>query len=605
MADPKTSTIEQSGPKELRLFGTATSRGIATGRIVRLFGTGHQFVHRKIDAADIPTEKDRFRSALNIATNQLNTLIDGKNGLPEIASEILHTHLLVLEDPHFADDVETEISNRLVTAQWAVRMVCERLADRLERSEDVSLKERMVDIEDISGRILNLMSDEIEQLSDKLNDAIIAASYIRPSTLAEFVQQRPLGIITEHGGWTSHAFIMAREMGIPAVTGLKDILRTVADGDCVMVDGFTGSVIVNPTTESMDMRVPFDQQRRAVARSRQLSHGSPKTLDGREIVIRANAENLDSVRGLSACGASGIGLVRSEYLFAGRRPNFPAEEDQIKAYRAMIDAASPNIVRFRTFDQNVESPGFQRYKGESNPALGLRAIRVGLLDESVFRTQVRAILRSAGNQRSDIILPLVTGVDEIIKAKEMLAQEYDALLSSGSEAAMPNLGVMIEVPSAVVMIEEILGVADLICIGSNDLVQYLLAVDRENEMVADFYQTLHPAVTRSIHNVLTAAERANVPAMICGEMAGSPFYTPVLLGLGSRELSMNINAMEAVRTVIEGISYDEARELALTIVSAPTAGDAEDKLRAYYSDKWPHLFSSEMLETIHHQNFHQ
>ncbi len=599
----KNPSDRQSGRGEFLLEGTAVSRGVAVGAAIRLFGDKRQYVRKTISQPDVAAELSRFTTSVATARYQLLKLLRSQKELPASAHGILEVHLLMIEQSPLIKDVEGTIEDERVNAEWALSTVTGRYIERQNAVQDENLRERAGDIDDVSERILNALGEGSELPLELLDGSVIFASTIRPSTLVELSRRRPIAIVTEHGGWTSHAFIMAREMRIPAVTGIKDVLHQVDDGAETAVDGYNGQVIIRPSGETVK-RVSgigssvVNPEARTIVTSSVI-----RTLDRREIIIRANADSEQSVECLHSSGALGVGLLRSEYLFAHANGTIAPEEEQISAYEKIIAAAAPNGVRIRTFDLNAEHLSPKTGDQESNPSLGLRAIRLSLAYETHFRSQIRAILRSAHNGNVEILLPMVCGVDEIQRSRELIDREKAALRRDGLPCGDPGIGAMIEVPSAVVMIDEILQNVDFVCLGTNDLVQYLLAVDRDNESVAEFYQTLHPAVTRSIRIVLAAAERENIPAAICGEMAGSPFYAPLLIGYGAREFSMSVDSIPRIRTVIEGISFDEARSLAREIDTAANAKEAENLIRVCYNHKWPHLFPDDFLDLAAEKSF--
>ncbi len=323
-------------------------------------------------------------------------------------------------------------------------------------------------------------------------------------------------------------------------------------------------------------------------------NGKTSTKDGVEIVIRVNTDAPEIYRQARDQGASGVGLYRSEAIF-DRMGSFPSEDEQFAAYTQIAAATGEAGVRIRTFDVGVGQLSGDAKVIERNPSLGLRSIRLSLTDQGYFRTQIRAILRASYGNSIDIVLPMISGVDEIFRLRSIIDEEKYELRAVGLPIGEPLLGAMIEVPSAVLTVNEIAQNVDLLCLGTNDLVQYLLAVDRDNESVADWYQTLHPAVIRSIREVVDAANNANIPLNICGEVAGSPFYTPLLIGLGARELSMNVNSIPNIRNLISGITCGEAAQLVDSISSCSTAAEIEDKLRAHYLENWSELFPSRLL----------
>jgi phosphotransferase system enzyme I (PtsI) len=408
-------------------------------------------------------------------------------------------------------------------------------------------------------------------------------------------ESNPKAIITEHGGWTSHTFILAREINLPAVTGLKGILRRLQTGDEAIIDGFNGEVILNPTPESIKKYkfVETRYQESTFQKSESVKE-SLKTLDNYEITIRANIDLPEGYAKAKQSGAKGIGLYRSEFLF-NQFKGFPSEQEQLKAYRKIATLAGADGVRIRTFDLSVEQLAGENKEREKNPALGLRAIRLVLNYKREFRQQLRALLQASFDQKIDIVLPMISDVSEILQTKRIIEREKDRLRRKGVKTGSPRLGAMIEVPSAVIIADEIAREVDFFCLGTNDLVQYLLAVDRDNEAVADWFRTLHPAVIRSIKTVLSAAAKNSIPTTVCGEMAGSPVYVPILIGLGATELSMNVNSIARVRRTISNIAYEEARAIAENLQNCRTADEVEDQVRERYLEKWSHLFTAEIL----------
>lgn len=594
------STREE--PKERELVGTPVSRGLAVGTAVSLHGSKRQFFRIELPPERLAEEIDRFDRAIDICRKQLTELASENNGLPASARGIFEFHLMLLEQPEFESDIRSLIHESSINAEWAVKRVTEAIVDKLRPASRTGINEKQFDILDVGERILNALGASGDISSLIRPDSIVVASSIRPSTLVEISAFKPRAILTEHGGWTSHAFIMAREMGIPAVTGLRGIRRKIRDGIELLVDGFTGTVVIDPTPETIGAfrlrtaDLPFQNNY-----SNPLT-GDPATVDGRNVTIRANVEHFESANDLRERGASGVGLLRTEYLFGQRIGSLPTEEEQFAAYRRAAERAGNDRIRMRTFDLNADQLSFNVIERENNPSLGLRAIRLSFENEAQFRVQIRAMLRANSDDNVDILLPMISGPSDISRAGRMIEDERTKLLVAGVDAGTPKIGVMVEVPSAVVLIDEILSLVDFVCVGTNDLVQYLLAVDRDNESVAEWYQTLHPAVVRSIRTVLRSAEAVNKPAVLCGEMAGSAFYTPLLIGLGAKEFSMNINAIAAVRTVIAGISFEESAELASLVLDSGDSKVSEAIIKKFHAEKWPHLFHARGSSLAGHEN---
>ncbi len=544
-------------------------------------------------------EIDRLRAAVDLSTVELTHLTSqSTKGSLESASGIFGVHLLILENSSLVPNIEAEIRERHVNAEWAVRTIARAFAERQQAVPDPHLSEKYLDVADVAERLLRALGaegthDEIE------TGAVFVVSEMMPSRLLEIAKGHPAAVISEHGGWTSHSSILARELNLPVVTGVRNIERVVSDGDTVIVDGIHGQIIVRPNTESMT-------HYRALAKGQILAPHLPdadnlplRTIDGHEIMIRANVDLPNIYEVAARCGARGVGLYRSEVILSQFR-GFPSETEQAALYRRIAEAAGGDGVRIRTFDISVEQldPSASR---ERNPSMGLRSIRLSLTDPAHFRTQIRAILRAAHQQNVDIVLPLISGVFEVRRLREIIEEERSDLKNDGIPIGDPRIGAMIEVPSAVMTVNEIVRHVDFLCLGTNDLVQYLLAVDRDNETVADWYQTLHPAVLRAIKEVIAAGNTAGKSVTICGETAGSAFYVPLLIGLGARELSMNVNSIPQIRKLISGITVSEATELVRSIENYETADEIEQALRCHYLTKWPQLFPPGLLSAKYPQ----
>jgi phosphoenolpyruvate-protein phosphotransferase (PTS system enzyme I) len=495
----------------------------------------------------------------------------------------------MLSDPGLKEKIAQTIREEMVNAEWAVKLVSDEYFARFKAIPDEHFRDRVVDLEDVVERILIGLGAGPHFSIRLESGSIIAAKDLRPSTIIELHRQRPAALITEHGGWTSHTFILARELNIPAVTGLKKILRRLNTGDQVVVDGYAGEVIIHPTANTIEK---YQQTRREppAGLGPFPKFSSPvKTLDGRAITLRANADLPDTYDRAKALGAQGIGLFRSEFLF-NRYNGFPSERQQVVAYRRLARACGEDGVKIRTFDIGAGQLLDRNEDRERNPALGLRAIRLGLNNREQLRVQLRSILRASSGFSVDIIIPMVTELGEMRHVRRIMKEESRDLEECGKAFGSPRLGAMIEVPAAVMIVDELLSECDFLCLGTNDLVQYLLAVDRDNENVAGWFRTLHPAVIRAVKEVLDAGKRSGKSIVVCGEMAGSPFYVPILIGLGATELSMNINSLSRIASVISSIAYEEAAELVKEIRGLPTVDEVEETVRARFTERWHHLY---------------
>jgi len=573
---------------ETVIQATAVSRGVAAGRAVCLFGTKRQYFLTHIENSAIDHEIGRFRTAVTTASKQLNDLIKSPDIKAKSSGDIFDAHLMMLEHSTLAADVEAFIRSALVTAEWALRRVAENFSNKQAAVSDANLRDRIADFEDLCDRVLNALDGKAVTLPVITSDSVIVASIIRPSTLIELGRQKPSAIVTEHGGWTSHSFILARELKIPAVTGVKSALKLIRDGTSLSVDGFTGALTIDPSSETLEQI----KSHTFVAEPIKFDAASTRstTIDGREIILRANIDLVDPAPLLAQTAAKGVGLLRSEYLFQDVSVGYPSEDAQFEAYKLSASNCGPEGVRIRTFDLQVDQVNHPAEIREMNPALGLRGLRLSLADRPHFREQIRAILRAGAYGNVSMVLPMVSGVADLSTVREMIADETAALAAQGTPVPPMPLGAMIEMPSAVLTVDDIAKHADFLCLGTNDLVQYLLSADRDNESVAHNYQTLHPSVVRSISMVFRAADLQGKSTVVCGEMAGSPFYLPLLIGLGAREFSMNPDSLGAIRQVIGRISFDECRELARKASVLETADAIEAYMNDFYRRNWPHVF---------------
>ena len=581
---------------EIILEARAVSRGIAVGKIVCLHGRKRQFYRINLENSQIEAEILRFRSAIELARRQLKNINAQKSEIVAGSkTSIFDAHLLILEDKSLLSKIENLVRTDKINAEWAVKIVADDFITVYKSIAAGYLRERFVDIEDVMERLLNALGGSESSIIRLEKNSIIVALEVKPSTLIELKASRPRAIITERGGWTSHTFILARELNLPAVTGLKGILRRVQTGDEVIVDGFNGKVILYPkTVTARKYKLAAKQSRETDPEIIEQTKSPLKTLDEREITIRANVDLPVGYLKAKQHGAKGIGLYRSESLF-NQYKGFPTEDEQIAAYKTVAKLVGKDGVCIRTFDLNVEQVLEINAEKEQNPALGLRGIRSSLLQREQFRIQLRAILEASAAHKIDIILPMISDVSEILLSKAILDEEKLNLKKREIKFGNPRIGIMIEVPATIFIIEEIAEIVDFLCLGTNDLVQYLLAVDRDNESVADCFRTLHPAVLRSLKKVIDAAEASRIPLVICGEMAGSPVYAAILIGLGASELSMNPNSIARVKKTLSMIAFEEAREITRELLKCKTAEAVERLVSELFIKKWSHLFSPDIL----------
>ncbi|REJ78576.1 MAG: phosphoenolpyruvate--protein phosphotransferase [Acidobacteria bacterium] len=581
---------------EISLQGRSVSRGAVVGTALCLYGGKRQFYKKEIAGEQVDGEVMRFREAVDASKEQLSTIASDGNGDGNQA-RIFETHILFLEDRSLLSQIESMISEQRVNAEWAVRTVIDKYASRYKALTDKHLQEKYIDLEDVGERILSSLGTDSENDLSLDSDTVIIAKELNPSTMIELSKRNPAAVVTENGGWTSHTFILARELDLPAVTGIKQLLRSVENGEKIAVDGYEGRVILRPGKETID-NLKSSKHEGINLGDTELDPGARlETLDGQEITVRANLDLSTDYGPAKKVGAKGIGLYRSEFLF-NRYRGYPSEEEQFKIYSRIASESDDHGVRIRTFDLSINQVSAGLAGREKNPALGLRGIRLSMRFEAEFRIQVRALLKASSANSISVVLPMISDADEIKWARGVISEERERLLSAGVPCGDPAVGVMVEVPAAVFAIERILDASDFVNIGTNDLVQYLLAVDRDNEEVADWFRTVHSSVIGALGKVLQAANRKGVSALVCGEMAGSPLYTPILLGLGARELSMNVNSVPRISALISRLAIEECEEVLKEIEGLSDGPDRDAEIRRIYQNKWAGLFDFSSLLTF-------
>lgn len=580
---------------ETRIQAIAVSRGVGVGHIVEFRDDDKHLVHHTIGPDEVELELQRFRRAVEQCRYQIEALVE-TNGAQrsEELSAIFHVQLAILLDPALLVSVEDFIGQHYCNAEWAVRQAAVAISSRQSQTDGIAFREKRLDVEDVCDRLISTLDGTT--LSDRriFSGAIILAYELRPSTILELQRNEPAALITERGGWTSHSSIVAREFKIPMVSGIAAQEYGLRAGQHAIVDGNAGIAILHPTAGTVQRFAASMVTSGHAAAVPKPSKSGATMLDGTHITLRANADIPESYRSAQGLGAEGIGLFRSESLI--RRPGrIPTEEEQVAAYVEIAQAAGEHGVKIRTFDIGVDRYLPHGGTAEQNPALGLRSIRLSLRENEYFRQQIRAILRAAGAGKVDIVLPMVAGPSELIRASAIIDEERARLADAGLRPGPTGLGAMIEVPSGVLTAPEIARRSDFLSLGTNDLVQYLLAVDRDNYAVADWYQTLHPAVLRAIRSVVESAQAAAIPLVVCGEMAASSFYLPVLVGLGVRELSINVNAISQIRGLLEGISTEMCVKLVREIEPLETADEIESRMSEYYRANWNHLIPHDLF----------
>jgi phosphoenolpyruvate-protein phosphotransferase (PTS system enzyme I) len=555
-----------SAPKEIVLKGIGVSPGVAIGPVFLMFTPDLQFVEREIEADEVPREWARFESALVATRAQIRELqARVEQSLDRADASMFDAHLLVCDDRSFVEDVLRGIRSTRRNAEPVLAEVAERYAAALAKVDDTYLRERAADIRDVTRRIqTNLSGRAPNQLATVQEPCIVLAADLSPSETAAMDRAHVLAFATDQGSTTSHTAIMARALEIPAVVGLHDASIRAAPGDRVLVDGTAGLVILHPTPERIERYGDISRARdTVVAHLATLRDEPARTRDGYEVQLAGNIELPHDVDAVLRHGARGVGLFRTEFLFL-RRTTLPDELEQAQAYEEVARRVAPDPVIIRTLDIGGDKfASALKMPRELNPFLGCRAIRFSLNQPELFRTQLRAILRASAVGNVKLMYPMISHTDELVHATRILDHAKSELAREGVPFDEDmDIGCMIEVPSAALTARELAAHVRFFSIGSNDLIQYTLAVDRVNENIAYLYEPTHPAILRLIRQTIEAAQEHGLWTGVCGEMAGNPIFAPLLVGLGVDELSVSPNLAPMVKGMIRAISYSDAEALA-------------------------------------------
>jgi phosphotransferase system enzyme I (PtsI) len=554
--------------------GDGVSAGVVVGQALKLDSRNRVIL--KIHVSNVAKEIRRYQRAVETSKEQLTAM---KAQLEEkLGSEhgvILDAHLLMLEDRTLNTEILANIRNSKANAEWAVSKVRDRLVSAYESLEDEYFRERHSDIEDVVERILlNLSGDRPFSWEALPGDLILVCRDFNPSNFATMDLRKVRGLVLESGGRNSHTAIISRGLRLPAVMGIRDFLGSVSTGDTLLLNGDDGQVIVNPSEERIEsLRTRIEDFGSVTDSVPAPSGGTTLTADGKRVSLRANTELPHELRAAKKCGAEGIGMFRSEFLYFGHRHGFPDVEEQCSVYRKLAREMSPHPVAIRTLDAGSESVSEgPDLAGQLNPSMGLRGIRFSLHIKEAFRAQIEAILRSSSDGEIEMVLPMISTVEEIWQARAVIDEVRTGLLKSPGIVLKPvPVGVMIEVPAAVLSLEIIAKEIDFFCVGTNDLIQYTLAVDRGNPYVAYLYQPLHPSVLHCLSRIAEVARKANKPARICGEISSNPFFAVLLLGMGFTQLSMNPLSIPTIRRVIQEVPMEASRKIARHALTLATA----------------------------------
>jgi phosphotransferase system enzyme I (PtsI) len=576
--------------QEFIFRGIAVSPGVVHGRACLLSRLEPEIPSYPISSEQVDEEIARFEDAIMATRQQIANLRDQvSQKLSEAEAQIFDAHLLVLEDKALIEETIGELRGSLYNVESCFNRISQRYIDFFSNLEDDYIKERANDIRDVTRRLLrNLAGESQPDLASLSEPGILIAYDLTPSEAALIDKDTVLAIITEHGGATGHAVIMARSMGIPAIVNLAKATSRIPAGCQVLVDGYEGTLVVNPTTDTLfrygEIQVHKDSIRRIFLSELEKP---AETADGQEIILFANIEGAEDVARVSESGAEGIGLFRSEGLYL-RSNDFPSEDEQFEEYVKVVRGMEGRPVIIRTLDLGGDKVLSKAMigLGENNPFMGFRAIRFCLKHKEVFKVQLRALLRASAEGDLKILYPMLSGVSELLDSNQLLEEAKDELRKRGEKFnEKVEVGAMIEIPSAAQVAPELARHSDFFSIGTNDLTQYLLAVDRVNDEVAHLYQPAHPAVVRTIKQIIDAANAAGIPVGVCGEIAGESAYAALLLGLGMRELSITPPNLPEVRYNLRRLELADMEDLATKALECWDPAGVQQLLDTFTKEK--------------------
>jgi phosphotransferase system enzyme I (PtsI) len=580
------------------IHGIGASPGIITGRAFLLERFKVRLPQKRINPSQVDEEVDRFHRAIEMSRDQL---LEVKEKIldPEVRQHtfILDVHLMILDDEMLIQNTVENIRRRKINSEWALDLTLGKLDAAFKAIEDEYLRERRSDLHYVSSRVFrNLMGRKHDDITKIKGKVIVVAHDLSPADTLQMNLNHIAGFITDIGGKVSHTAILARSLGIPAVVGLEVATSLINGGDPLIIDGESGEVVINPTEEISESFI--ERRRRVKLQEREVMKYASlpaETRDGVRIHLQANIEMVEEIPSAKSHGAEGIGLYRTEILYLNRK-DLPKEEEHYQTYRKLVENISPGVATIRTLDIGGDKflPDYST-GNEMNPAMGLRAIRFSIKESDIFKTQLRGILRASVHGKLRVLFPMISGIEEIRKAKAILEEVKKELIRSKIPFDRGiKIGAMIEIPSASVTADILAREVDFFSIGTNDFIQYALAVDRINEHVSYLYEPLHPAILRIVRSVVQSARNAGIPLAICGEMASEPAYVLVLLGLGLEEFSMNPIAIPKVKKVLRMAKAIETRSMTERLFQFSTASEIKRYVRKWMAER----FSEDLVQSI-------
>ncbi len=587
------SSAEKVSSVQIVLHGIGVSPGVVFGPAFLLSSRALQVIEYNIAENEIDLHISRFEDAIIETRKQIKKLQNNLEKLSDIHdASILDAHLMVLDDMTFIEDVVNTVRRDRKNIEFVVNLVSEKYAQVLAAVNDDYLRERVADVKDVARRLMRILSGDFDNaLHDLKHKHIIVSADLAPSETASLRKDMVLGFVTNMGSPTSHTAVMARALEIPAIVALKNVTENVKNGDQILIDGNKGVLIINPDEDQLEKYGKLSEFRKSIERGlANLKLQPARTIDGRKITLCANIEGTSELDSIKEHGADGVGLFRTEYLYLAQNKRV-SEEDQIESYADAANAVFPNHVIIRTFDLGGDKyiPDAHIAK-EANPFLGCRSIRMSLLYPEEFKKQLRAILRASHRKNVKIMYPMISNAQEVVKANELLEEAKGELRRSGvSFDEEIDVGAMIEIPAAALTAEIIAEHVDFFSLGTNDLIQYTVAVDRVNERVAYLYEPTHLAVLRLIQRTIDVGHKNNIWVGICGEMAADPVLTPLLIGMGVDEMSVAPSMVPLIKDAIRSVSYEQCKELAEKAMECKTAVEVLSICRKMLKDVAPEL----------------
>jgi phosphotransferase system enzyme I (PtsI) len=572
----------------------AVAPGIAEGKVLIHLLEEESLPFRDLKEGELDAEVARFEAALIATRGELMALQERLAQSPAAGDAgIFDAHLLVLEDPSLIDEVLKRIRQEKHNAEFVFHSVSQKFIRTLSSIDDPYLRERAIDLEDVTRRVLHqLLGKTGQRLGGHNRSHIIVADELTPSDTATLSRDNIAGFITEKGSKTSHTAIMARALGIPAIVGLDGITAELESGCTILMDGYSGKIFINPSSATRAAYQSLAEQKEHVEEGLEsLRNADPVTWDGKRIALAANIEIPEELEDVAASGAEGIGLYRTEFLYFNRTVP-PDEEEQYAVYRQVAERVAPHAVIIRTLDIGGDKPTECLDLGhEENPFLGCRAIRFCLNNPEIFKTQLRAILRAGMHGHVRIMFPMISGLEELLHAKALLAEAASELKAAGKPFREDvELGIMIEVPSAAIMAGMLAREVKFFSIGTNDLLQYLMAVDRGNDRIAHLHDPANPAVVRILKTVVDAAHDAGIWVGVCGELAGDIEFTPILVGLGIDELSTGTAMVPRIKKAIRSLDMEACRQVVDHALSGERAAEIYARTTGLARTRYPDLF---------------